>query len=106
MQSAIGAFFSALTKKEIADEGMKRGINASAINDPSDIFENRQLKARDYWVELDELQYPRHIFLSNETENTVRRRAPLIGEHNDEIYSKELHIPKNQQVMLTEAGVI
>jgi crotonobetainyl-CoA:carnitine CoA-transferase CaiB-like acyl-CoA transferase len=36
----------------------------------------------------------------------IARRAPLIGEHNEEIYVKELGFSKDELVLLKEANVI
>jgi formyl-CoA transferase len=36
----------------------------------------------------------------------IRRRAPLIGEHNQEIYHGELGMPQEELVRLKEAGII
>ena len=112
MHAAIGQFFLTLTKKEIAEEGMRRGINASVVNDPSDVFENPQLRARDYWEDLAHpefgvtVKYPGYFFLSTETENRVRRRAPRVGEHNDEVYQVELGLSSEEVFALKAANVI
>jgi crotonobetainyl-CoA:carnitine CoA-transferase CaiB-like acyl-CoA transferase len=111
-EEAIGKFFLRRTKEEIAGEGLKRGINATVLNSPSDVFENQHLKARDYWAKIDyseldmSLLHPKHLFLSSETENFVRRRAPLIGEHNEEIYRKELGLSDQEITALKKDGVI
>jgi benzylsuccinate CoA-transferase BbsE subunit len=109
---AIGKFFLRHTKKEISEEGLKRGINACLVSNPADVLKNPQLSARNYWVDLYypelgiKLAHPRHFFLCSETENYVRRRAPLIGEDNDEIYRKELRLSGSEIAELKEANVI
>jgi benzylsuccinate CoA-transferase BbsE subunit len=111
-QEAIRQFFMNHTKKEISEEGLKRGINACAINNPDDVLQYPQLKERDYWADLEHpelgmrLTYPKYFFLSNQTENYVRRRAPLIGEDNDDIYLNELGLSSTEVAALKEAGVI
>jgi crotonobetainyl-CoA:carnitine CoA-transferase CaiB-like acyl-CoA transferase len=100
------------TKKEIAEEGLKRGINAVIASDPADVLDNSQLMARNFWIELDhpelgvKLNYPRHFFLCSETENYIGRRAPAIGQDNDEVYRKELGLPSMEIIALKEANVI
>ena len=42
----------------------------------------------------------------SDTPIVMRRRAPLIGEHNDEIYRKELRFSKDKLVLLKQTGVI
>ena len=105
-------FFMNHTKKEIAEEGLKRGLNAASIDSPPDVLENRQLEARGYWVDLEHpesgstLMYPKQFFLCNETENFMKRRAPLTGEHNEDIYVKELGLSSTEIAALKKAGVI
>ncbi len=111
-ETAIGKFFLKHTKKEIAEEGVKRGINATAVSNSADVLDNPHLKARNYWVTLDHPEfgissaYPRYFFLCNETENYVRRHAPNIGQDNDEIYGKELWLSSKEIAALKEAGII
>jgi benzylsuccinate CoA-transferase BbsF subunit len=101
-QTAVARFFLNHTKKEIAEEGLRRGINACVINNVVDILGNRQLQARHYWTELEDhcagpaLFYPRHFFLSSETENFVLRKAPLLCEGNEEILHS-LSGPRREQ---------
>jgi crotonobetainyl-CoA:carnitine CoA-transferase CaiB-like acyl-CoA transferase len=111
-QEAIRQFFLRHTKKEITEEGIKRGLNACAINNPSDILENPQLKARDYWANIDSpktnnpLKYPKYFFLSNQTENFVKSAAPVVGEYNNVIYRNELKLSDKEIIELEGSGVI
>ena len=111
-EEAIARFFMNHTKKEIAEEGLKKGINAASVDSPADVLQNRQLEARGYWVDLEHpesgstLMYPKQFFLCNHTHNFVKRRAPLIGEHNEDIYAKELGLSSTEIVTLKKTGVI
>jgi crotonobetainyl-CoA:carnitine CoA-transferase CaiB-like acyl-CoA transferase len=49
-EDAIGAFFRTRTKKDIAGEGQRRGINATVIAEPADVLADTHLAARDFWV--------------------------------------------------------
>jgi crotonobetainyl-CoA:carnitine CoA-transferase CaiB-like acyl-CoA transferase len=111
-EDAMEKFFLGHTKKELEVEGRRRGINASVVNTPEDVMAHPQLEARDYWRELDhkelgvKLQVPEHFFLCSETENGVSRRAPLIGEHNAEVYGTDLGLSDEDMAELKAAGVI
>jgi crotonobetainyl-CoA:carnitine CoA-transferase CaiB-like acyl-CoA transferase len=111
-QAAIARFFMNHTKKELAEEGLKREMDITPIDCPADVLESHQLKARDYWVDLEHpesgttLTYPKYFFLSNQTENFVKRRAPLIGEDNDEIYANEVGLSSTEIATLKKTGVI
>jgi crotonobetainyl-CoA:carnitine CoA-transferase CaiB-like acyl-CoA transferase len=111
-QSAIYNFFMKHTKKEIAEEGLKRGINAVVECIPSDVLENPQLKARNLWTNLDHPElsntfaFPRHFFLCSETENYIKVHSPGIGQDNDYIFVKELGLSSAELAALKEANVI
>ena len=111
-QEAIRKFFLKHTKKEITEGGLKRGLNASIVSTPDDILANPQLKARDYWADLESspsgrsFKYPKYFFLSNETENFVRSSAPVVGEFNDTIYKNELKLSDKEIIELENANVI
>ena len=70
-----------------------------------------QLRERGYWVDLMHpelgrvIRYPGSCIRSSETGTGPRRRAPLIGEHNEEVYA-ELGLTKQDLVVLRQAGVI
>lgn len=108
----IARFFMNHTKKEIEEEGLKRGINASVVNTPADVLKNSQLTARDFWVDLEDresgksLTYPRHFFLSNMTENFVSRNAPHIGQDNEDIYRNELGLSNHEIAALKTNNII
>ncbi len=111
-QDAIRKFFLSLTKKEITEEGFKRGLNGCVIYNPADILANPQLKARDYWTDLQSassamtLAYPRFFFLSDQTENFVKAAAPVTGEYNTRIYQNELNLSDAEIFELGKNNVI
>ncbi len=108
----IARFFMIHTKKEISEEGLKRGINACVVNTPADVLENAQLEARHFWIDLNNcepgtpLTYPRHFFLSNVTENFISRHAPHVGQDNQEIYGNELGLTNNEMAELKANNII
>jgi crotonobetainyl-CoA:carnitine CoA-transferase CaiB-like acyl-CoA transferase len=111
-QEAIRQFFLRHTKKEITEEGIKRGLNACAINNPADILDNPQLEARNYWAKINSpvsnysLKYPQYYFLSNQTENFIKSAAPVAGEYNDTVYRKELKLSAWEISDLEKSSVI
>jgi crotonobetainyl-CoA:carnitine CoA-transferase CaiB-like acyl-CoA transferase len=111
-QAAIYNFFLRHTRREIAEEGLKRGINAVVENTPSEVLNNPQLKARDFWTGLDEsgarntMVFPRHYFLCSQTENFLNQPAPGIGQHNARIYKKLLGLSAEELAILKQKGII
>jgi formyl-CoA transferase len=61
-----------------------------------DVYEDAQLRARDFWVGLYHpelaatLTYPGPFLRLSASPVAYRRRAPLIGEHNAEVLGREL----------------
>jgi benzylsuccinate CoA-transferase BbsF subunit len=103
-QEAIARFFLNHTKKEIAEEGLKRGIEACSVNTPADLLDNNHLRVRDFWKDIESpdparpVIVPGRFFLSTETQNPVRRRAPHVGEDTDEV----LRTLENRQPNITK----
>jgi benzylsuccinate CoA-transferase BbsE subunit len=107
----IEAFFKALTKKEISQEAIERHISICPLSSMEDLYNDEQLKSRDFWTSVEHpelkasLTYPKGFLQSSEDEQGIRRRAPLIGEDNDEVFRK-IGISGQELVTLKEAGVI
>ena len=73
------------TKIEVMDAAQAQGVPVAALNTTADLFADRQLRARGYFVELDHpetgpREYPGAQFKMSETPASIRR-APLLGEH-------------------------
>jgi benzylsuccinate CoA-transferase BbsE subunit len=106
-------FFSTKTKTELFEQALKRGIVLAPVYTAEDICKLEHLKACDYWVEVehDELNNKlTYCGLFNngfsETPGKIRRRAPLIGEHNLDIYEQELGFSREELSILKNSGVI
>ena len=110
-QELFGDFFKSHTKAELCREALVRGIVLIPASTPKDLLADPQLEARDYWEEVDypELEttitYPGALYKSSEM-NWEFRRAPLMGEHNSEIYEQELGFTKETLSTLKQSGII
>jgi crotonobetainyl-CoA:carnitine CoA-transferase CaiB-like acyl-CoA transferase len=105
-------FFLIKTKADLMEQSLKRGFMLFPCNNMKDCVEDEQLSARGFWVKLDHpelhdtILYPGAPLILNEAQWSMSRRAPLIGEHNEEIYINELGFSKEQLVLLKEENVI
>ena len=105
-------FFLTRTKLELMQEAVDRAIMLGPMNDMKDVMENPQLKAREFWVtaehpELnDALTYPGAPVKTNALPWRMWRCAPLIGEHNEELYLGELGLSREELATLKARGVI
>ena len=105
-------FVAHLTPDEVADGGQERGYTWGAIRAPDELVDDGHLNDRGFWVdvphpELDRsFKYPGPAGIYNGSPWQISRRAPLIGEHNEEIYCGELGLGRTELVYLAEAGVV
>ena len=98
------------TKQEIVDTLQAAGGMAIPCNDTAGLLSDPHFHERDYWVEIDhpvtgKLTYPGAPFRMSEGGWQSRMPAPLLGQHNEEIYA-ELGYSKDDLVVLRETGVI
>ncbi|OGO00216.1 MAG: hypothetical protein A2Y59_01125 [Chloroflexi bacterium RBG_13_52_14] len=98
-------------KQELFDIFLKYKIASAPVNSSADLLDNVQLKARDYFVEIDhpetgKVTYPGAPFKLSESPWKIRYPAPLLGQHNEEIYCNQLGYNKEDLVKLREGGII
>jgi len=109
---AFGEFFKTKTKAWLLKEAVAGGIMLAPVNTVKDVTDDPQLSARDYWVQVehpevgDTIFYPGAPCKLTETPWQIEGRAPLIGEHNSDIYQGELGLSNEELVALKAAGVI
>jgi crotonobetainyl-CoA:carnitine CoA-transferase CaiB-like acyl-CoA transferase len=108
----LRAFLKSHTKQELYDGAQQRRLQLSMVSTIEDLLENPQLEALSYFVQVEHpelgatLKYPGAPYHLSETPWRIQMRAPLIGEHNLEIYEKELGISREELTILKQGGVI
>jgi crotonobetainyl-CoA:carnitine CoA-transferase CaiB-like acyl-CoA transferase len=112
MEAPIARFFLEITKKEFFEAVIQREMLGYPVATVAEIFEDPQLKARNFWQSMDHpelgtsLLYPGGFARFSETSCEIRRRAPLIGEHNEEIYCGELGMNRTELERLKKEGIV
>jgi crotonobetainyl-CoA:carnitine CoA-transferase CaiB-like acyl-CoA transferase len=107
----IAEFFKTRTKKEALDAAMSRNISICPLMGNHDLLNDPNLAARNFWAPIEHpelhatIPYPKQFARSSENEMATRSRAPLIGEHNAEIYG-ELGLSKEKLESLRISGVV
>jgi crotonobetainyl-CoA:carnitine CoA-transferase CaiB-like acyl-CoA transferase len=76
-----------------------------------DLFSNAHLKARGFFATIDHpatgpLQYPGALYKFSQTPWEIRRPAPLLGQHNEEIYGRRLGMSREEVAKLREGGIV
>ena len=111
VESSIGCFFKSHTMEELYQGAIERGIMLYPAYGAREIQEEPQLKARGFWSnlrhpEIGEITYfPGSPFVFSGKRAEIRR-APLTGEHNEDIYCVELEISKEKLIALKQSGII
>jgi crotonobetainyl-CoA:carnitine CoA-transferase CaiB-like acyl-CoA transferase len=108
----LGDFLKTKTKAELYEQAVKRSIMLAPCNTIDDITRNAQLEARGFWEKVrhpelgETIVYPGAPVKIQEAPWRIHRRAPLIGEHNEEVLQGELGFSKEQMTVLKANGVI
>jgi crotonobetainyl-CoA:carnitine CoA-transferase CaiB-like acyl-CoA transferase len=113
VEGVVKKFLMTKTKQEIFEMALNKRLLAAPANTSKDFCEDPHMKARGCWVNVEHTElndvvcYPgAPIKVSDESVLSIGNRAPLIGEHNQEIYETEMKISKAEIVRLHEANVI
>jgi benzylsuccinate CoA-transferase BbsE subunit len=111
LMEILGKFFINHTKDELLKLATENRFQLGPCNNAEDVLKYPQLEARGFWKDIEHpelgtsLKYPGGAVMTTQGYCGIRHRAPLIGEHNDEIY-QELGISADEVLSLEESGVI
>jgi len=99
------------TKMELAEMCQAKGIPCTPVNTPEEFVNSPHTRERGFITEVEHPLIGKHRFLGppyklSETPCRIRRPAPLLGQHNEEIYCRELGYLKEKLTILTDEGVI
>jgi benzylsuccinate CoA-transferase BbsE subunit len=108
----IANFIASLPAEEVYHAAQERGFTWGAVRPPEALLDDAHLHDRGFWkqVEHPELErsfvYPGEAAIYNNSPWQISGRAPLIGEHNTEIFCDELGLSRGEISILAENGVI
>ncbi len=112
LEERVQRFFDTMTKREIYAEAIARRILLAPVATAADIADDEQLKARNYFVRVDHdtlgrtLTLPGAFAKFSATPVGPARRAPRLGEHNEEVYGELLGIDGARLARLRAIGAI
>jgi benzylsuccinate CoA-transferase BbsE subunit len=112
IEEPIGQFFRTHTMKELYEGAIKRQIWLYPVQTCEDLMNSLQLKERTFWVNVEHtdlktsVNYPGPSIKSSEVYCGIRHCAPRPGQHNIEIYEKEMGMSREELIMLKQALVI
>ena len=108
LNDTISAFFLTHTKRELYEGAVKWGILMFPVSNSNDVFTDPQLAARNYFVDIEHqregksFRYPGAFIKSTAVDIGPTRRAPYLGEHNEEILGRKR--PKHNSNIRPEKG--
>ncbi|MCH8309824.1 MAG: CoA transferase, partial [Chloroflexi bacterium] len=113
-EALMEGFFLKHTRLELLEMCFDREKQVFAVptGTAQDIVESPQLDARGFMTAVDHpelgksIRYPGHPYLLPESPWRLTRRAPLIGEHNSEVFQEALGLDDDDIMRLKQDGVI
>ena len=99
------------TRREIFEQLQSYSVMCAPVQTVDEVFTDPQEVARNFFVEIDHpaagrLLYPGAPFIMEETPWSIRRAAPLLGEHNEEVLCGELGLSRQELMALAAQGVV
>lgn len=107
----IADFVGQRTKLELYEEGQRRRIGVTPVNTPVEFVESAHTKDRGIFIHMEHPVVGRYKHYGpvpqfSGSPGQVVRTAPLVGEHNEEVYCGELGLERDDLMALAGSGVI
>jgi crotonobetainyl-CoA:carnitine CoA-transferase CaiB-like acyl-CoA transferase len=98
-------------KDDIHHKGAAKGFAIGPVSTAEDVMKYRQYEARGYFAEVDHpeggrLRYAGWPYRMSASQPRVQRPAPLLSEHNEEVYCGPLGYSREEFDRLREAGAV
>ena len=98
-------------KEDLYHRGQALSLPIGPVRTTAEIMQWPQTRQRGFFAEIDHpvagrLEYPTAAYRLSETPWRAWRPAPLLGEHNEEVYCRRLGFSRQDLVRLAGAGVI
>jgi benzylsuccinate CoA-transferase BbsF subunit len=113
-EAELSGMIAAWTRDQQCEALMQRlqrnGVHAGIVNTMRDLFSDPQIWFRKIWQQLEHPEIGRHHYRMvsyqlPETPGSVRRPAPCLGEHNDEVFPEWLKLSEQEYREYKEQGV-
>ncbi|MBI2885700.1 MAG: CoA transferase [Chloroflexi bacterium] len=105
-------FTARFTREELFLESLRRRIPMAPVQHAQDLLADPQLQFRQFFVPVSfpelgqEVLCPGPPFRFSETPAALRQRAPLLAEHNGEVYKGLLGLTREDVAALRSTGII
>ncbi len=111
MDALLAPWLMSHTKEEIYSLCRERRIPFAPVKNIKEVVNDPHLEVREYFVEVEHpatgpLKYPGAPYKLSQTPWKVDNPAPLLGEHNEEVYCQRLGYSREELSQLRRGGVI
>ena len=111
LEPLITSWLMGKGKQEFYREAQAKGVPSAPVNTPADLLSSEHFAARNFFIELEHpktgrLKYPGPSLRLSQTPPRVNCRAPLLGEHNEEIYCRRLGYSQQELAKMRNDGII
>lgn len=113
IQEVLEAFMAAHTSEELFHMAQKRGLTWAPVRRPEENIDDPHWRERGVFAELEhpelggsKFTYLAAPWLCDQMPWRVGPRAPLVGEHNLEVYERELGLSRQEIIALAQGNII
>lgn len=112
VEQQVADFLATKSKQELYERAVADGMLVAPCNTVQDIWEDPQIRAREFWIEVYHPEMDAMVtslgpyVKMGESPIEIRRRAPLIGEHNRDLYVGELGLSEGEMAQLRSLSII
>jgi crotonobetainyl-CoA:carnitine CoA-transferase CaiB-like acyl-CoA transferase len=111
VDARLAPWLMARSKAAVFEATQAQRIPAGPVNTMREVVEDGHLRARQYFVDVTRddtgpLTLPGPPYRLSQTPWAIRRPAPRLGEHNEEIFCGRLGVSRRELLLLGRAGVI
>lgn len=107
----VTEFTMAHDKLEIAEACQAKGVPCAPVNAPADFYQDAHIRQRGTFVDVEHplagrFPFVRPVSVFSSTPCRVSRPAPLLGQHNREVYCQELGLTEGELTALRADGIV
>lgn len=107
----VTEFTMAHDKLEIAEACQAEGVPCAPVNTPADFCQDPHIKQRGTFVDVEHplagrFPFVRPVCVFSRTACRILRPAPLLGQHNWEVYCEELGLTESELTGLKADGIV
>ena len=111
LQPLLSNWFAEQRMQEFYREAQANRVAAAPTNTMEDVVKSEHLAERDFFIDVEHpdagtLRYPGPLLKLSHTPSKVNQRAPLLGEHNEEIYCGRLGYSREDLSKMRNAAII